>query len=329
MSGYGQQKDKRGRRAQQKVQDPQVPAGRLTRQAPVRPKDAKLQAERPPLTQQDREKQGEVLKALRETQIKGSTGMQPGDVRAKTTVTRQMAQALAALGSTRLQTLSHAVTDNKNGTTTVRLFDKQANGQQNSAHLQTVDHLVPQNADAILSGQVDQQWQKLWPAIVEKAYAAWKGSYEAAGQGSAAEMMSALTGEKAVQLSTAGPQSQRVWTRMAAAIKAGNPVTAQFGGEDDDSGEIHADQAFTAGDGDEPRSLRLPEAPAETPHVDAEYVVVLATWGEGEDRRVLLRDPWAKGRDAADDDESDVFQISWAEFCQRYADVVILGVVPK
>lgn len=159
MSGYGQQKDRNAKRARQKAQDPQVALGRETRQAPVRPKDAKPQAERPPVRQQDREKQGEVLKALRETQIKGATGMQPGDVRAKTTVTRQMAQALAALGSTRLQTLSHAVTDNKNGTTTVRLFDKQANGQQNSAHLQTVDHLVPQNADAILNGQVDQQWQ--------------------------------------------------------------------------------------------------------------------------------------------------------------------------
>lgn len=330
MSGYGQQKDKRGRKAQQKAQEPQVPVGRLTRQAPVRPKDGKPEAERATPSQQDREKQGEVLKALRQTQIHGSTGMQPSDVRAKTTVTRQMAQALAALGSTRLQTLSHAVTDNKNGTTTVRLFDKQANGQQNAAHLQTVDHLVPQNADAIMGGHVDQQWQKLWPAIVEKAYAAWKGSYEAVGQGSAAEMMTALTGEKALQLSTAGPQAERIWTRLAAAIRAGNPVTAQFGGDDDDdTREVHADQSFTSGDDDEPWSLRLPESPAEDAHADAEYVVVLGTWGEGDERTVLLRDPWAKGRDAADDDDSDVFQLTWTEFRRRYADIVILGEVPK
>lgn len=169
--------------------------------------------------------------ASRTVQPFGKEGPQLRDIRPGVLVRRDMAGALAALAASRPDVLQKALVDHQDGTFSVR-FLEQAFGGGRDSHVQTVDGYVPANALAIEQGGPGT-WERLWPAIVEKAYAAWKGSYEAVGpEGRSGEILTALTGSPVRQLSTAVPEAV-LTAALGEALAQGRPVTCTAGGEDD------------------------------------------------------------------------------------------------
>jgi hypothetical protein len=178
----------------------------------------------------------------------GKEGPQVRDVRPGVVVRRDMAGALAALAASRPDVLQRALQDHQDGTFSVRFLEQAFSGTR-EPHVQTVDGYVPANALAIERGE-QGQWQRLWPAIVEKAYAAWKGSYAAIGpEGRSGEVLAALTGSPVRQVATAVPPVLLL-EALRTALAEGRAVTCTSGGDDEPGRDkpfvVHVVVAVTA-----------------------------------------------------------------------------------
>ena len=97
-------------------------------------------------------------------------------------------------------------------------FQEMQSGGRFKPHKETVDAYMPTRrgssgpgrmAYAMSDGTFDPNNQAMWPAIIEKAYAQWKGGYEAiGGGGNSARTMQAFTGVRSV--SAAMPAADKV-----------------------------------------------------------------------------------------------------------------------
>ena len=123
---------------------------------------------------------------------------------------------LAGFAATQPEILKKAINDNGNGTYTVRFFqDDPTFGVQ--ATYVTVDDDLP-----LLGGQPNYarvQNGELWPAVMEKAYAKFKGSYGLIGNGGLpGQVAFDLTGETASMRLLALTSEKRTFDRIATAL---------------------------------------------------------------------------------------------------------------
>ncbi len=211
--------DKLARLARTERHAAPLPSSQRAPQQPAMPQDVRADADR------------NARDAARPVQPFSPQGPQAKDVRPGVLVRRDTAAALAALAGSRPDLLQRALQDHRDGTFSVR-FLEQGFGGARQPHVQTVDGYLPANALAIERGEAGQ-WERLWPAIVEKAYAAWKGSYAAVGpDGRSGEVLAALTGANVRQVSTLTPPVL-LWHALREALSEGRPVTCTSGGGDD------------------------------------------------------------------------------------------------
>lgn len=230
--------------------------------------------------------------ASRSVQPFGPEGAKPGDVRPGVAVQRDTAAALSALAGARPEALHRALLDHQDGTFTIRFLEQAFDGSR-QPHAETVDGYLPANALQIERGETGV-WQRLWPAIVEKAFAAWKGSYEATGHGGCSgDVMAALTGESVRQIATA-TSAPLLWRALQEASTAACAVTCSHGGDDE------------------------PDKPGRRRFV---VHVVVGVREEGAEQRVQVRDPLAGDADR----QPPVHDLTLAEFRARYDSVAILA----
>ncbi len=103
------------------------------------------------------------------------------------------AAAVASVAAQRPELIEDAITDNGDGTYTVRFYEPRYSGEPRQVEV-TVDGQLPTRWGGIHYGKGSDR-SELWVGILEKAYAQYKGGYEAIGNGgSAGEVMAALTG---------------------------------------------------------------------------------------------------------------------------------------
>ena len=253
----------------------------------------------------------------------GPNGVQPLDVKQGYIGDCFLAAAMTAVAGARPDAVKNAVTDNGNGTYTVRFYEVDYAGQK-KVHKETVDGDLPW--DAMSNGPAyarsaevtdGKSHMELWPSVLEKAYAQWKGSYDAVGHGGiAGDVLEALTGERAKQQTTQGVgENDPLWTKMKLATADKKPMTAGSGGEED------------------PR-YKDPKAGVYGWHAYTVLGVEEKKNGDKTERLVTVRNPWGKRRrnsdaaavgDKTNDTAGGVFQLPWAEFRRLIDNVTLTG----
>ncbi len=208
-----------------------------------------------------------------------------------------MVSAFSALAHANPDTIKKAIKDNADGTYTVRFFEY---GRPVNV---TVDSDL-----ATLTGATNNKYAKAregseqWVTILEKAYAQWKGGYEAIGNGGrAGEVMQALTGKYASRSATASTPADQLYNTIKTATAGHRPVTAGTHGKDsgvDYTGTgVYAWHSYT----------------------------VLGAVEEGGARYVELRNPWGKSEHGSDGKDDGIFKMKLEDFTRLYSSVYVGG----
>lgn len=258
-------------------------------------------------------------KNTRGAQLFGPNGIQALDVKQGAIGDCYLAAAMSSIAAVKPDAIRNAIKDNGDGTYTVRFYEVGWDGKK-STHMETVDADLPHYGSApayAKSAEVvdGKQHMELWPSIIEKAYAAWKGSYEAIGNGGiSGDVMTALTGEANRYQQTNGyGNNDALWTKMKAASDAKRPMTAGSGGKDD-------------------ARYQDPKAGVYGWHAYSILGVEEVPNGDKSDRFVICRNPWGVRRrssdaaavgDTTNSTAGGVFKLTWDEFRRLFDNVTI------
>lgn len=262
----------------------------------------------------------EYQKNERGAPLYGPNGIQASDVRQGAIADCYFAAAMAAVASANPEAIDKAIKDNQDGTFTVTFFEVDWQGNA-KPHKVTVDADLPWNKGADLPAyaqsteKVDgKPGMELWPSILEKAYAQWKGSYDDIGHGgNSGRVMEALTGKRSKPENTT--DADPLWEKMLKATEAKKPMTAGTGAADD-------------------ARYKDPEAGVYGWHAYTVLAAYEKKEGDQVKRYVTMRNPWAVRRrssDAAAVGDKDnataggVFDLTYDEFRRLYDNVSING----
>lgn len=205
-----------------------------------------------------------------------------------------MVASFAAVADQHPEAIENAIRDNGDGTFTVRLHEPSYYGEATSVEV-VVDGQLP-GGDALRYGKGADR-QELWVPLLEKAFAQWKGSYDAIGNGGSPGMvMGALLGTRdAYSGLYESMDADELYGRLAAAFEGGQAVVAATHGKDRSdlySGSgLYAWHAYT----------------------------VLGVSEEGGEKFVQLRNPWGKSEPGSDGQNDGVFKLPVADFAKYYA----------
>jgi hypothetical protein len=212
-----------------------------------------------------------------------------------------MVGAFSSVAWSNPELISNAIKENPDGTFTVRFFEQAAYGEPMKPVEVTVDGDLP-----MADGQGPARYakgrdgQELWVGILEKAYAEWKGGYEAIGNGGrAGEVMSALTGQKDrwIHLGTRSPDS--VFEALRQGVEQRTPMAAGTHGKD--SGVDYGGTGVYAW------------------HV---YSIHGVSEENGE-RLVELRNPWGRTEPGNDGKDDGIFKMKLEDFMRLYNGVYL------
>jgi len=212
--------------------------------------------------------------------------------------------AVAAVAHQLPKTIEDGITEQRNPATGDREFSVRFYSPSGRMELVTVDaDLYTRSWGGPLYGTTpnnnDLDKMELWFPIVEKAYAKWKGSYNAIGNGgSPASVMTALTGKPTRSFDTGYDNADTIFNAVKAAGANKQPMTA--GTHDDaklytNSG-VYADHAYSVLGGEEANGKKF----------------------------VLLRNPWGESEAGNDGKNDGFFKLELSQFMKLYSDVAIL-----
>ncbi len=138
--------------------------------------------------------------------------------------------SLSAIAAVNPKAIEDAITDHGDGTYSVRFFEKQPRGAATPVSI-TIDADLPARRNgALVYGQARDK-AELWPSLLEKAYATWKGGYgELSLGGFAGDALLAITGKPADfynPITTLEPRE--LWAAMQQAQAEGRPMVTGTG----------------------------------------------------------------------------------------------------
>jgi hypothetical protein len=201
--------------------------------------------------------------------------------------------------------LKKVFTENADGTTTVHFFEKQKSGPPKKVDI-TVDNQFPVGKDGIeyASARDDKQ---LWPQVLEKAYAKWKGGYENIGEGGEAkDALMALTGKTSTytpELSKVDPD--KTWQSMTQATADHRPMVSG-----------------TFDEKHQPVSYKKEDI------IEGHDYTVLKAYESNGERLVDVRNPWGSDQwkgDLHPHDQDGNFTMKYDDFLKRFEDLTILN----
>jgi len=209
--------------------------------------------------------------------------------------------AMSAVAHTHPDVIEKAFVLKDDGTYDVTLYAEE--GGKLVPHVVNIDAELPRNGWYGYYYAGAKNPKELWPALLEKAIAKWKGSYNAIQGGLPEDAMQWLTGKKsiAVDLRKAGTTADGTFATLDAAVKAGKPITAVT--LSDKSAKKYAGTNI---------------------YTDHTYTV----WGtsvENGVRYVHLRNPWGEGEPAGNGRDDGIFKIPLDQFMSLFCGIAING----
>ena len=215
--------------------------------------------------------------------------------------------SFSALARSAPDSLRSLVTDNHDGSFTAR-FHRRLDGGGFAEETVTVDGAVPvRRSDGVPIYARSHRPGELWPLIAEKAYAAWKGGYDVAGEGGMVEQtLEELTGQPTRMLFVAEAQPESLWKLLVRATREGWPAAV-----------------CTYGRHERPAIDDLGFHP--------NHILIFLGVHEWMGRRIVwLRDPFdtpACGS-LVRPDPHGVYTIGWEHFLDYFAEVELNGAAP-
>ena len=214
-----------------------------------------------------------------------------------------MVGAFSSVAWSNPELIQNAIRENADGTFTVRFYEQRGYGGAMQPVSVTVDGDLPM-ADGTTSTRYgkSRDGKELWVGILEKAYAEWKGGYEAIGNGGrAGEVMSALTGRRDRWIHLGSARADDVFRQLQGGIANKTPMAAGTHGKD--SGVDYTGTGVYAW------------------HVYSIHGVS----EEGGQRYVQLRNPWGRTEPGNDGKDDGIFKMKLEDFMRLYNGVYLGG----
>jgi hypothetical protein len=210
-----------------------------------------------------------------------------------------LVSAFSSLAASDPELISKAITDHKDGTYSVRFFEKDTNGQFKPVTV-TVDSDIATDFGTRNKYAKARDGNEQWVTVLEKAYAQWKGGYEAIGNGGrAGDVFEALSGKRSTWTSTTYTPADRIYQSISTAVAAKRPVTAGTFGKD--SGVDYSGTGVYAW------------------HA---YTVLGASEDQGT-KYVQLRNPWGNTEPGSDGKDDGIFKMKLDDFMKLYSTVYL------
>jgi len=204
--------------------------------------------------------------------------------------------SLSAIAQSNPKAIEDCIKDNGDGTYTCRFFKVGWDGRA-KAETVRIDGDVPTMAagEACKYGKARDK-QELWVSLIEKGYAAWKGGYEAIGNGgSSTDVLEAVTGKKSSYYSTDTAGESRMYDLIKKNTEAKIPVTAGTRGKEQEA--IYAGTNLYAW----------------------HNYTVLGASEEGGKKFIQLRNPWGRVEPGSDGKDDGIFKVPVADFIKFYS----------
>jgi hypothetical protein len=230
-------------------------------------------------------------------------GAKPGDVQQGQIGNCYFPAAVAALAQSNPQVLQNMVKANGDGTYTVTFKERDwSTGRTKDVPVKVDGDFYARSYGGPLYGHSsnssDPAKMEMWFPLIEKAYAQWKGSYDAIGNGGhAGDVFEDFTGAQGRSINAAG-NADNVWKTITTAIDAKKPVAA---GTHDDGGPVNYTNTGVYGD-----------------HAYS----ILGYEKSGTERYVVLRNPWGESEPAGNGANDGVFKLKLEEFQKLYDNVM-------
>jgi hypothetical protein len=210
--------------------------------------------------------------------------------------------AMSSVAQASPDTIKNAFKDLGGGKYEVTLYDHKA-GNKYEPHKVVIDKDLPMNDwnGRVYASAKDPK--ELWPSLLEKAFAQRAGSYGKIEAGVPGDAMSAITGKPStdIDLRAAHTDPNKVFDQIAAAAKAGKPITAATL-SDASAAKYTGTNIYS----------------------DHTYSV----WGtsvENGTKYVHLRNPWGESEPAGNGPDDGIFKLPLDKFMSLYSDVSING----
>lgn len=215
-----------------------------------------------------------------------------------------LAASLSEIAHTHPELIEKAISKNADGTYNVRFYDVGWSGAAKPVDVK-IDGDLPLNWGGLYYAHARDN-SELWVPLLEKAYAQWKGGYDAIGNGgNPGTVMSALTGKGSDYVNvTPSANTDAIFGRLKAALAAGKSACAVTYGEHSsvkyDGTGVYADHTYSVWGVSEENGVK--------------YVQLRNPWGEVE---------WTgQGKDTRDD---GIFKMPVTEFVKYYEGVDVTG----
>jgi len=203
--------------------------------------------------------------------------------------------SLSSLAAVRPEAIEEAITDHGDGSYTVRFFEKQQRGPPSEVHI-TIDGDLPAKGNGDLVYGHGRDKKELWPALIEKAWAQWKGGYsELSLGGLAGDALEAITGEKSEFYNPITElESRALWKLMVDAHESGRPLVTGTGA-----------------------------APLEG-LVPMHMYSIVGVREDGGEKLVTLRNPYGHHEPVIDGKDDGVFELTLREYRKHFEDLYLL-----
>lgn len=201
--------------------------------------------------------------------------------------------ALASVAKTHPELLANAVKTNRDGTYTVTFFERPKGSTKPSPISVTVDGSFA-NRHGRLEYASARETKELWPMIFEKAYASWKGGFDAIEAGMSATALEALTGAKPDFFAvTSDSKPSELWGELKKVTAGGGCVVALSKPWDPSEQGVVADHAYT----------------------------LLGVQEQNGQKLVQLRNPWGEREPGHDGRDDGIFSMPLEKFMTSFATV--------
>jgi hypothetical protein len=212
-----------------------------------------------------------------------------------------MVGAFSALAYANPDTIKDAIKDNGDGTYTVRFFEQRQWGQPMVPVEVTVDgDVATMSAGGSSKYAKNRDQKEIWVPVLEKAYAQWKGGFEAIGNGGyAGEVMTALTGRQGNSSTISYSNPDQLFASIQANASTSHPMAAGTHGKD--SGVDYNGTGVYAW------------------HV---YTVLGASEENGT-KYVELRNPWGRTEPGSDGKDDGIFKMELTQFMKLYSSLFV------
>ncbi len=210
--------------------------------------------------------------------------------------------AMAAIAKANPDAINKLIKDNGDGTYTVTFKEKDWRTQQFKDVPVKVDgDLWARSYGGPLYGRSanssDPKKMEMWFPLVEKAYAQWKGSYNAIGDGGhSSDVMEAVLGRDGNSMSIYSGNLDSVFNTIKKNVDANQPVAA---------GTYHDESKYT-----------------NTGVYGDHAYSILGYEQQGTQRYVVLRNPWGESEPSGNGANDGIFKLKLEEFAKLYQNVM-------